>query len=119
MSVLDIFGKKPTFELTRFKEHSESPITSDWSIRLLYPDRMMKDVQITLNDVLLPWWDKPVVRYDPRNIPMNGGVNVRTPKPNTSLPLLDIFYNEMIVKVWCDGKVIRRVRFGDLREVEP
>jgi len=96
---------KPKFVLQRFKETVERPVKSNWSIRILHPDKTIEKCIVFYNHIRLPWWDKDKPYYE-RTIGAGGGGNVRIP---TEIEMEDA---EIEIK---DGKkTLRRVKLNDI-----
>lgn len=99
------------FFLERFREHYSQPIESDWSVRILHPNKLIEKCAIFYDGVKLPWWnsEKPVL-YE-RRIMKDGGANFRIPK---NIEKEDA---EVIVR---DGKrKLRKIKFSELLETPP
>ncbi len=69
-----------TFILQKFQETVKEPIASNWSIRILHPNKLVEKCQIFWNEIPLPWWDSPEERIFQRTIVVGGGGNVRVPE---------------------------------------
>lgn len=71
--------RRTTFNLLRFAESVKKPVESDWSVRILHPNKPIEKCTIFWNDTPLPWWDPEQPTYQ-RFIVLSGGGNVRIPK---------------------------------------
>jgi hypothetical protein len=69
---------KPNFILQRFREAVEKPVKSNWSIKILHPDKPLEKCVVFYNNHKLPWWDRDVPYYE-KTIEASGGGNVRIP----------------------------------------
>jgi hypothetical protein len=98
------------FDLLKFQEHVNSPIESNWSLRILHPKRSILRCTVQLGNTKLPFWDKPN-QYFEKYIPEYGGANVRIPTD-----LIPDGENATIT----NGKTVLISRaFKDIPEVDP
>lgn len=100
----DMFKTLP-FILQRFKETVDKPVKSNWSIRILYPNKHIEKCMVFLGSIRLPWWDKDTPYYE-KTIVAGGGGNVRIP--------LEIEKEEADVEIMDGKRLLRRVRFKDI-----
>ncbi len=100
---------KIEFALGKFHESTNVPVDSDWSIRILHPNKFIEKCSILLNNEKLPWWNKKE-RYYERYIPVGGGGNVRIPKDKFT----DDVLQEAKGEVRDDKTVLREFKFKDL-----
>ena len=77
---VDLFRRRKagaiSFSLQRFHEPINTPVQSEWSLRILHPSRPIEKCMIFCNDEPLPW------SYDgklERHIAQGGGGIVRVP----------------------------------------
>ena len=93
------------FELERFQDNSQVLFESEWSIRILHPDRVIERCAVSFGGTPLPLWDKNEPYYQ-RKIPIGGGANFRIPKK------LQEDDAEIVIK---DGKKkLEKIKFSEL-----
>ena len=93
------------FLIQRFSEPVKKPVESNWSIRILHPNKLMERCTVLYDSVPLPWWDGEDCYYE-RTIEIGGGGNVRIPKS------IEEENPEIIVK---DGKkIVKKKRFKEI-----
>lgn len=98
-----------SFLFLRFNERSDKPIESNWSIRILHPDKAIEECSVSFDGTKLAWWDKPEPYYE-KLIHAMGGGNLRIPKG------IEREDAEVIVR---DGKkIIRKKKFKDIPIVD-
>ncbi len=98
------------FEIERFRESTKKPVESEWSVRILHPDKMIERCSILYNDTTLPWWDSDEIYYV-RKIVRSGGGNVRIPKS------METTGGE--IKVKNNSKVLKKIKFEDILATRP
>lgn len=106
----EIHQPPPDFVIQRFEEPVEKPLKSNWSIRILHPDKPIQKCNVFFNGELLPWWDK-VVPYYEKFIHKGGGGNVRIP--------VEIEKEGADVDVMDGKKLLKRLKFKDIPEAKP
>jgi len=110
---LDLWNRRKSrpieFEFERFMTESNVP-DSEWSFRILHPERLIQRCTILFNGNPLVWWDGKNPPYQ-RKIVAGGGGIVRLPKG------VDPTYAEIRVK---DGnKTLKVMKFEDVLLTEP
>jgi len=104
-------GKKisPTqdvkFMIQRFKEFVDKPVKSEWSIRILHPDKPIEKCIITFNGEPLPWWDNKKPYYE-KTIEASSGGNVRVPS--------DFEDENAEIRIMDGTNILRATRFRDI-----
>jgi hypothetical protein len=98
------------FELERFEEALLPPIDSQWSIRILHPNKLLERCNIICNDVPLVWWDGKMPPYE-RKIVQGGGGIVRISR-SMSVAGAEI-------KVRNNKKILRKTKFEDILLTHP
>lgn len=96
---------RPQFILERFHEPVKKPVHSDWSIRILHPNRPIERCTVLFNNESLPWWDRDEPYYE-RRIVTGGGGNVRIPK--------EIEEEDADVTVKNGKRTLRKTRFNEI-----
>lgn len=95
------------FLFLRFRNYSDPE--SNWSIRILHPDKAIEKCSVSFDGVKLAWWDKPEPYYEKLIYAMSGG-NLQIPKA------IEKENAEVIVR---DGnKIIRKKKFKDISIVD-
>jgi hypothetical protein len=100
----------PKIILQRFRETVEKPVKSNWSIRILHPDKPIEKCRVIYNNHPLPWWDKDVPYYE-RTIEASGGGNVRIP--------IEIEKKDAKVKIKDGKRTLKSIKFREITEPEP
>ncbi len=107
----EISDSSVDFSLLRFKEPTDKPVESIWSIRVLHPNKPIEKCSVSYDGSKLPWWDKLTDPDYEKFIDRMGGGNVRIPKE---------LKNEKAMVIVKDGnKIIRQKRFDKLPIVNP
>ena len=101
---------KIEFIIERFKEPTQKPVDSDWSIRILRPNRHIEKCIVLHNKERLPWWDNNYPYYE-RRIISNGAGNVRVPKA--------IQKENAEIKIQNGNKTLKKIKFEDLHVAKP
>lgn len=95
----------PEFVLQRFKESVEKPVKSNWSIRILHPNKPIEKCMVFYGGIPLPWWDRHEPYYE-RTIVAGGGGNVRIS--------IEIEKKDAEVKIMDGKKTLKRLKFKDI-----
>jgi hypothetical protein len=98
------------FILQKFFELVETPIKSNWSIRILHPNETIDKCIVLYNGNRLPWWDSEECYYE-RSIERGGGGNVRIP--------IEIEREDAEVRIMDGEKTLKQVKFRDITVSKP
>jgi len=93
------------FILQRFKEVVEKPVKSNWSIRIMHPEKPIEKCIVLYDGIPVPWWDKDTPYYE-RTIVAGGGGNARIP--------VEIEKEDADVKIMDGKRLLRHARFIDI-----
>jgi hypothetical protein len=96
---------QPKFILQRFQESVKKPIPSEWSIRILHPDKPIEKCRVLLGGKPLPWWNSNEPSFE-QTIVAYGGGNVRVP--------IDWEKVGAEVKIMDGENTLRIVKFGEI-----
>jgi len=102
--------EQPKFLTQKFSEPTQKPVKSNWSIRVLHPDKLIEKCIVLYDDVRLPWWDRDDPYYE-RTLVRGGGGNVRIP--------VEIEKADAEIKIMDGKKTLKRIEFKDITESKP
>jgi hypothetical protein len=97
------------FTLERFIEHVDRPVESNWSIRILHPNKRIAKCIVLYDGSRLPWGDSELC-YE-KSIGVGGGGNVRIPAGKER--------ENAEVKIMDGKKTLKRVKFRDITKANP
>jgi len=99
------------FILQKFKESVEKPIQSDWSIRILHPNKRIERCMIFYDNTPLPWWDSLEQCVYEHFLFVGGGGNVRISKGNEK--------DDIEVKITDGSKILKKMKFNEIPIIQP
>lgn len=95
----------PEFIVQRFRESVKKPVKSNWSIRILRPNKPIEKCIVLCDEIRLPWWDQETLYYE-RTFVVGGGGIVRIPVGTEK--------EDATIKIMDGKRTLRHLKFKDI-----